>query len=485
MPKRSLIDQLDQAITAMFGQPEGAVPGVGPEIAPLMQIAAELRKLPRENFKQELEMQLQGGTVMETMTAPVKAVRTVAMPRLTFKDAARAIEFYVNAFGAKETMRFVDEGKVPHAEVLIGDSSIMITEEWPEGGRFSAETLGSSPVMMQVSVPNVDEFVERAVAAGAKVARPVADQFYGRREGTLVDPFGYHWGVSTLIEDLSVEEMHRRLAAFKAGLPKPMVSPVPAGYHTVTPYIVAQDAEVVVDFIKKTFDGEEFFRTVTPAGGYHVELKVGDSMFMIGGGGPKLAWRGDAVQGAFHIYVPNCDATYERALQAGGTSVDPPEDHFYGERSATVKDAVGDVWYIATHKGGGYKPKDALDVQPFLHPLRAEPVIGFLKRAFGAEELSRHASSDGVVHYASLKVGSSYIEMGEAHGPYQPMPGMFYLYVPDCDALYHRALAAGATSISEPQDHPYGDRSGGVKDVFGNQWYVATHIKDFPKEKEK
>jgi uncharacterized glyoxalase superfamily protein PhnB len=68
--------------------------------------------------------------------------------------------------------------------------------------------------------------------------------------------------------------------------------------------------------------------------------------------------------------------------------------------------------------------------------------------------------------------------MGEAQGPYQPMPTMFYLYVPNCDELYRRALAAGATSISEPKDQPYGDRSGAVKDVFGNQWYIATHFKD-------
>ncbi len=68
--------------------------------------------------------------------------------------------------------------------------------------------------------------------------------------------------------------------------------------------------------------------------------------------------------------------------------------------------------------------------------------------------------------------------MGEAHGKYRPLQSMFYLYVPDCDSVYRRALAAGATSIAEPQDHPYGDRSGGVQDPFGNQWYIATHIKD-------
>ena len=113
-----------------------------------------------------------------------------------------------------------------------------------------------------------------------------------------------------------------------------------------------------------------------------------------------------------------------------------------------------------------------------MHPLRAEPVISFLKRAFGAQELGKYATPDGVVHHAEIRVGDSVVEMGEAHGKYEPMPTMFYLYVPDCDAVYRRALASGATSISEPVDQSYGDRSGGVTDPFGNKWYIATHIKD-------
>lgn len=77
-----------------------------------------------------------------------------------------------------------------------------------------------------------------------------------------------------------------------------------------------------------------------------------------------------------------------------------------------------------------------------------------------------------------LKVGDSHLEMGESHGQYQPMKSMFYLYVPDVDAMYRRAIAAGATSMKEPADQPYGDRVGAVTDIFSNQWWVATHIKD-------
>jgi len=105
-------------------------------------------------------------------------------------------------------------------------------------------------------------------------------------------------------------------------------------------------------------------------------------------------------------------------------------------------------------------------------------VIDFLKRAFGAEERAKYASPEGLVQHAEVRVGDSVVEMGEAHGPYQPMPSTFYLYVPDVDAIYERALRAGATSLNAPADQPYGDRNGGVKDPFGNTWYIATHIKD-------
>ena len=210
----------------------------------------------------------------------------------------------------------------------------------------------------------------------------------------------------------------------------------------------------------------------------HAEVRIGDSMLMMGGGGPGLKWNGKPKQFGFHYYVADCDATYRRALEAGGTSIAEPTDQPYGERSASVQDAAGNYWYIATRSTGPYKWEGAPDIQPSLHPLRAEPVINFLKRAFDAEELGRHATPDGVIRHVTMKIGSSYLEMGEAHGPYQPMQGMFYLYVPNCDAVYHTALAAGGKSIMEPTDHPYGDRSGAVQDAFGNEWWIATHIRD-------
>jgi PhnB protein len=481
LPQRSKFEQLDQAVSQLLAGPVVTVQSADPELLPLLHLAAELRRLPREDFKARLKTDLERKSSMATTTESIAAVRTVASPRLTFKNPAEAISFYEKAFGAKETFRFENEMGIGHAEIMIGDSLIMLAEEWPEGGRYSAETLGNSPVWMTIRVPDVDAFAAHAVAAGAKLLRPITDQFYGYRDATLLDPFGYTWSASTVKEEMSLEEMHRRFRAMMTEQKKnkPAVDPVPKGYSTLTAYIVAQDADGLIDFIKKTFDGEELFRSGPGSeGGLHCEVRIGDSMLMVGGGAAGMKWRGTPMPTAFHIYVPDCDATYARALEGGASSLHEPADQFYGERSAAVKDGAGNFWYIATYKGDSYKWKGAPTLQPFLHPLRAEPVIKFVRRAFGAEELGRYTTPDGVIHHTTVKIGTGLLEMGEAHGSYQPMPTMFYLYVEDCDALYSRALEAGATSISAPQDQPYGDRSAGVTDPFGNKWYIATHIKD-------
>ena len=479
LPNRQMIEKLDQAVSELLAAPRAALRSGDPELLPLLRVAAELRQLPREDFKARLKSDLQRKSSMPTMTETAAAVRIVASPRMSFKDVAKAIEFYKNAFGAKETFRFEVGAGIAHAEILIGDSVVMLAEEWPEGGRYSPETTGNSPVAMTIQVPDVDAFAERAIAAGAKLQRPIADQFYGRRDANLIDPFGYPWSVFTVKEEMSVDEMHRRFRAMMPEKKKPAVDPVPKGYSTLTTYLVAQDADGLIEFMTKTFGAEETFRSGPGSeGGVHCEVKIGDSMLMVGGGAAGMKWHGTPMPSAFHIYVPDCDATYTRALEAGGTSIHEPTDQFYGERSATVKDAAGNSWYIATAKGKSYKSEGAPTLQPYLHPLRAEPVINFLKRAFGAEDLGRYTTPDGVIHHVTLNIGNAHMEMGEAQGPYQPMPTMFYLYVEDCDALYKRALDAGATSISEPQDHPYGDRSGGVIDPFGNKWYIATHVKD-------
>lgn len=415
---------------------------------------------------------------MGTATEPVAAVHTIAAPRLTFKDPAKAIEFYKQAFGANELFRFEFGAGIAHAEIKIGESTIHLSEEWPDGGRFSAETLGESPVQLNLHVDDVDSFAGRAVAAGLKPIAPISDKFYGRREGSFVDPFGYTWNISTVKEEMSVEEMHRRLNAEQGPTKKPAVDPIPKGFRTITPYLIAKDGPGLMDFAKQAFGAEEMFRDIGSAGGLHGEVKIGDSMLMVGGGIPGREFRSTPSTVALHVYVKDADAVYQQALAAGATSIHKPMDQEYGERSAGVQDPAGNYWYMATYQGSNYVPEGVNDVNVYMHPLRAEPVIKFLTRAFGAQELEKYASPDGVVHHAKIRVGTSILEMGEAHGPYQPTKSTLYMYVPDVDATYRRAIQAGATSMFEPADQPYGDRNAGVKDVFGNTWYIASHIKD-------
>jgi PhnB protein len=137
-------------------------------------------------------------------------------PYLVVKGAARALDFYKKAFDAKELFRMDGPGgSIGHAEFQIGDSRIMVSDEMPEMGSRAPETVGGSPVGLCLYIDNVDATFKQAVAAGAKVERELKDQFYGDRSGTVVDPFGHKWTLATHKEDVSPEEMQRRMAAMK------------------------------------------------------------------------------------------------------------------------------------------------------------------------------------------------------------------------------------------------------------------------------
>ena len=145
---------------------------------------------------------------------PVPEGYHAVTPYLIVKGAARALEFYVNAFQARELFRMDQpDGRIGHAELQLGDSRVMLADEFDEVGARSPDTVGGSPVGIMLYVEDVDATVARAVAAGARITRPVANQFYGDRTGTLTDPFGHVWYVATHVEDVSPEEMERRQAA--------------------------------------------------------------------------------------------------------------------------------------------------------------------------------------------------------------------------------------------------------------------------------
>lgn len=148
---------------------------------------------------------------------PVPEGYHTVTPYLAVNDGNAALEFYKKAFGATELYRMPGpDGKVGHAEIQIGDSRMMLADEYPEMGFRGPSSLGGSPVMMHLYVEDCDAWFERAVAAGAKVVRPLADQFYGDRGGGLEDPFGHSWFISTHKEDVPEDEMQRRAAEHAA-----------------------------------------------------------------------------------------------------------------------------------------------------------------------------------------------------------------------------------------------------------------------------
>jgi PhnB protein len=151
---------------------------------------------------------------MNPKVRPIPEGYETPTPYLIVDGAAAAIDFYKTAFGATEIMRMPNpDGKIGHADLMIGGGHIMLADASPDMGVRGPEAFGGSPVSLCIYVEDVDRVVGRAVAAGAKLTRPVADQFYGDRTGGLTDPFGHSWYFMTHVEDVSNEEMEKRAAA--------------------------------------------------------------------------------------------------------------------------------------------------------------------------------------------------------------------------------------------------------------------------------
>lgn len=153
---------------------------------------------------------------MPAKTKPVPQGYHHITPYLIIKGAAAAMDFYKDVFGATEIMRMPQpNGRIGHAEMKMGDSFIMLADEYPEMDIVSPTTLGNSTVGILLYVDDADATFNKAVSRGAKVNKEMADQFYGDRSGTVIDPFGHKWTIATHVEDVSPEEMERRMAALK------------------------------------------------------------------------------------------------------------------------------------------------------------------------------------------------------------------------------------------------------------------------------
>ena len=483
MAERSNMDQLDDAIAAMAEGRQLDLTDLGPELSALVRVAQDLTGLPRESFKAELGQQLIRRDVMSSPAPQVETnpVRSVSL-YMCIAGASAAIDFYREAFGAKELSRLAEpDGKIGHAELQIGNTVLMISDEYPDYGALSPKTIGGSSVRIHLDVADVDAFAERAIKAGATLVRPIEDQFYGDRTGQLADPFGYTWIVATHKKDVSIEDMQKEFDKFAQE--RSTESSHEAGYvkedkmrrenrRAVTPYLTVHNPAELIDFVTEAFGGIEHFRATGSAGGMHAEVSIGDSVVMIGG-----AEHIEPMPAAIHLYVPDVDETYERAIKAGAKPIFPVENQPYGERSGGVEDAQGNRWYIATTTAPLQEVAPELHtVTTYFHPIGAQRFINFVTNAFNGKELMRHAEGEMIMH-AKVLIGDSVIELGEARYETQPLPTAIYLYVDDVDATYEQALKAGGTSMLAPTDQAYGDRSAWVKDPFDNVWYLAAPVK--------
>ncbi|MGE0456126.1 MAG: VOC family protein [Vicinamibacteria bacterium] len=290
------------------------------------------------------------------------------------------------------------------------------------------------------------------------------------------------WRVAADLVDLPRREFRARLAEdlrrramgpTTAPEASKSIGPIPEGLRSITPYLVVGGAARLIDFMKRAFGAEERLRVERADGSIqHAAVRIGDSVVELGDG--LEAW--PARPAAIHLYVPDADAVYARAIEAGATSLLAPADMPYGDREGDVTDPFGNNWYIGTRRQGGPIPAGLHTVTPTLHVEGTDGLIDFVRRAFGADELDRTVLPDGTVVHAQLRLGDSVLELGEARGFVSPMPCSIHYYVDDVDAAYARALEAGATSLGAPSDRPYGDRAAEVADPFGNHWFLATHV---------
>ena len=499
MPERGLDEKLNQAIDTMLAR-RGPARATRTEhgIAPLMRMAAELRELPRESFRAALKSDL----IRRATTAAGAAVKPgietreqMAIPSLCFRDVARAVEFYKEVFGAEESFRLLEQEKLGVAEIRIGNTKFILSREAPEYGVASGtspETLGGSTVRMKLMVTDADATARRMLASGGRIIRPVEDQFYGDRAGQIADPFGYTWIVATHQEDVSVQEMQRRLdrlakqanenleekvtskpavSRAESGESKRAVPYIRAGFRAVSSYILVNGAARFIEFLSEAFGATERGRVPVPGGKImHAEVQLGDCVIEMSDGNEQFA----PAPVTIHLTVPDAEEAYRNALRAGAVSLYEPSMQFYGEYEAGVRDPFGNEWYITPQAKKHQHPT----VQPYLHLHGAAKMIPFLEAAFDAKLEGVHKWPGGAIAHATVFIGDGQIEIDEAFRANRQSPCHLHLYVPDTDAVYAQALKAGASVLDPPSDKPYGDRSAGVKDAWGNSWFIATHTKD-------
>jgi PhnB protein len=273
-------------------------------------------------------------------------------------------------------------------------------------------------------------------------------------------------------------DLQRRITMNEAVAPAPETSQTPhfrrPDFPNIAPYFLVKGAPQFIEFLVSAFEGTERIRVPRPDGSImHAAVGIGNSVIEMGDANEQYPQRSMTT----HLYVPDADATYARALEAGANPVyAPTDDHPSGDRWGAAIDPFGNTWYIATRKTPVSAPEGFLAVQPYLHLRNAHEMIPFIEAAFGAQATGVHKSPDGIVRHATIEIAGATFEIDEAQGESQPTQSYLHVYLPDIDAVYAQALAAGAEAVTPPYTAPYGDRSATVKDPFGNTWFLATYL---------
>ena len=281
--------------------------------------------------------------------------------------------------------------------------------------------------------------------------------------------------------------------------------------RAITPYLTYINAAAAMDFYQRAFGAVELMRLVEPGGRIgHSEMKIGDAIFMMADEYPDYgAISAQTLGGSpikLHIYVADVDRFAEHAIAAGAIQKVPVKDQFYGDRSGQLLDPFGYTWIVSTHKQDleveamqkaftnlltppteqarderavkNFKREGFHTVTPYLTVEPAAELVDFVKNAFGAVEAFRTTGSAGGMH-CEVKIGDSVVAIGGGPG-FEPRPAAIHLYVDNPDEVYAKAIAAGATSLSEPSDQEYGERVGAIRDIGGNEWYIASRFDKTP-----
>jgi uncharacterized glyoxalase superfamily protein PhnB len=302
-------------------------------------------------------------------TQPVPTGFFSVTPGLMVEDVDAALSFYSQAFGAITTFKIPGiDGKTEHAQIKLGDSTVMVALYHPSDRKDELKPpkkLGGTPGSLNYAVEDVDAVFQRAVAAGAQIMMPVKNQFWGDRWGMLQDPFGHQWGIGTSKVKLSDAQM-RQLAplAFQPQGQRDIDkawknAPKADGYkqkdhHDITPALHVKDPSKAMDFYKSGLGAEEREKMNMRDGRLmHAEIKVGDSIVMLGEEMPEYGVKSpislDGSSFFLYVYLPEVDKATTQAKRGGAAKIEGPSDMFWGDRVSFVVDPSGHVWTLATH----------------------------------------------------------------------------------------------------------------------------------------